>query len=131
MNNRKKARLEAAGWNVGDAKDFLKLSPPEAAYVELKLALGERLRAVRAVQHLSQAEVAKRLHSSQSRVAKMEAADASVSVDLLLKSLFGLGESVKDLFRIVPTKQGLRAKLVDKRKTTRKSRQRDAEHAHA
>lgn len=31
-------------------------------------------------------EAAKRLHSSQSRVAKMEAADKSVSVGLLLRS---------------------------------------------
>ena len=42
----------------------------------------------------------KRAHlvgSSQSRVAKMEAADASVSVDLLIRSLLKLGAARKDL----------------------------------
>jgi hypothetical protein len=33
-------RLEAAGWQVGSAKDFLGLTPEETAFVELKLNLG-------------------------------------------------------------------------------------------
>jgi len=41
--------------------------------------------------------LAKRLKSSQSRIAKMEAADATVSVDLLLKALFALGAKPKDV----------------------------------
>jgi hypothetical protein len=92
MDSQKRARLEAAGWKVGDAKDFLNLSAAEAAYVDIKVALGVRLRDVRTVKHLSQSEIAKRLRSSQSRVAKMEAADPSVTIDLLLRSLLELGE---------------------------------------
>ena len=99
MHKRKRARLEAAGWATGSAGEFLALSAEEAAYVEMKVALGATLRAVRAVKKLSQAEVAQRLGSSQSRVAKMEAADRSVSLDLLVRSLFRLGAQPGDIAR--------------------------------
>jgi predicted XRE-type DNA-binding protein len=103
MNNQKKAKLEAAGWAVGSAKDFLNLSDAEVAYVETKVALGEKLRSARTLRHLSQIEVAKRLRSSQSRVAKMEAGDPSVSVDLLIRSLFRLGVSGVEVFGALST----------------------------
>jgi DNA-binding transcriptional regulator YiaG len=97
MNRAKRTRLEAQGWAVADAKDFLGLSPEEAAFVEFKLALSRALRARREAHHLSQTALAKRLGSSQSRVAKMEAADPTVSVDLLLRSLFALGATPRDI----------------------------------
>ena len=90
-----------AGWKVGDATDFLELTAEEAAYIELKLALARYLRDVRISNGWTQTFVAKRLGSSQSRVAKMEAADASVSVDLLVKSLLTLGASRKDVGRVI------------------------------
>jgi len=105
MDKQKKARLEAAGWAVGTAKDFLKLSDAEAAYVEVKVALGEQLRIARTELRLSQQEVAKRVQSSQSRVAKMEAADPSVTVDLIFRSLFQLGESVNKIGRALSTRK--------------------------
>lgn len=91
MDKAKRAKLEAAGWAVATPKEFLNLSDEDAAFVEVKVALAAALRARRIEQQLSQIEVAKRLHSSQSRVAKMEAADKSVSLDLLLKSFLKLG----------------------------------------
>ncbi|MDE2209650.1 MAG: XRE family transcriptional regulator [Betaproteobacteria bacterium] len=97
MDRQKRARLRAAGWMVGTPREFLKLSDEEAAFVEFKLALSKTLQAVRASQDLSQVEAAKRLRSSQSRVAKMEASDPSVSVDLLVKSLFRLGAQPGDI----------------------------------
>ena len=97
MNKTKRAKLEARGWVVGDAKDFLRLSPEEAAFVEFKLSLSEALRTRREALHLSQVALAKRLGSSQSRVAKMEAADPTVSVDLLLRSLFALGATPREI----------------------------------
>jgi predicted XRE-type DNA-binding protein len=97
MDKRKRAILKAAGWTVGTPREFLGLSDEEAAYVEFKLALSKTLQALRAAQELSQVDVAKRLHSSQSRVAKMEASDPSVSVDLLVKSLFRLGAQPGDI----------------------------------
>ena len=93
MQKRKRTRLQSEGWAVGSVKDFLGLSPDEAAYVEMKVALGAALRATRATRKLSQEEAARRLGSSQSRVAKMEAADPSVSIDLLVRSLLRLGEA--------------------------------------
>src|SRR5947209_8053506 len=97
MKSTKRARLEARGWRVGSAADFLELTPEEAAFVETKLALSESLRKRRTAQNISQAALAKRLKSSQSRVAKMEAADATVSIDLLLRGLFALGAKPRDV----------------------------------
>lgn len=97
MKNRKRTQLEAQGWRVGDVATFLDLTPEEAAFVETKLALSRSLRDRRTAEGLSQAALAKRLHSSQSRVAKMEAADPTVSVDLLLRALFALGVRPRDV----------------------------------
>lgn len=101
MRKTKQRKLEAAGWRVGSASEFLELSPEEAALVDTKLALSAALRARRTAQHLSQAALAKRLKSSQSRVAKMEAADRTVSVDLLLRGLFALGATARDVAKAI------------------------------
>lgn len=93
MDKAKKDRLTATGWRTGDAAEFLELTAEEAAFVELKLALANYLREMRTQRGWTQGQVARRLGSSQSRVAKMEAADASVSLDLLVKSLLALGAS--------------------------------------
>ncbi|MBA3640098.1 MAG: helix-turn-helix domain-containing protein [Acidobacteriota bacterium] len=99
MNKTKRTRLEARGWRVGSAKDFLGLSPEEAALVETRLALSQALRSRRVAHGLTQGELARRLKSSQSRVAKMEAGDKTVSVDLLVKALFSLGAKPRDVGR--------------------------------
>jgi predicted transcriptional regulator len=104
LNRTKRARLQAKGWKVGSAEDFLGLSPEEGAFVELKLALSDALRARRASSRLTQAQLAKRLQSSQSRVAKMESGDPSVSVDLLLRSLLMLGVSSRTIARVIGTR---------------------------
>jgi DNA-binding XRE family transcriptional regulator len=99
MKARKRKRLEAAGWRVGGAAEFLRLKPEEAALVEMKLNLARRLRDVRTNRGLSQEAMAKLLGSSQSRVAKMEAGDRSVSVDLLVRSLLLVGASRAEIAR--------------------------------
>jgi DNA-binding XRE family transcriptional regulator len=101
MDAAKRARVEAAGWRVGDAEDFLELTPEEAAIVEVKLALSDYMRELRRERHWTQTQLAHRIGSSQSRVAKMEAADPTVSLDLMLKSLFSLGASPCDVGRII------------------------------
>lgn len=90
-----------AGWAVGSAEDFLELNPEESAYIELKLALAENLREVRKSNDLTQKELARLIKSSQSRVAKMESGDPSVSIDLLVRSLFALGKTPQDLSLIL------------------------------
>ena len=103
MRKEKKRRLEAKGWKVGSVKNFLGLSNEEAAYIELKIRLAEGLRQRRREKGLSQVDLAEKLQSSQSRVAKMEAGDPSVSVDLLIRSLITLGASDRELSKIIAT----------------------------
>jgi predicted XRE-type DNA-binding protein len=101
MEKTKKKRLEKKGWRIGSAAGFLDLTPEENRYIELKLALGEHLKRRRRSRKLSQETLAKLLSSSQSRVAKMEAADPSVSLDLLVRSLLSLGSSEKELAKVI------------------------------
>lgn len=92
-------RLRSRGWKVGDADAFLGLSPEESAFVELRLALSHSVRERRRKLGISQVELASRIGSSQSRVAKLEGADATVSIDLLVRSLLALGASRRDIGR--------------------------------
>jgi len=101
MDKAKQKRLEAAGWKVGTAAEFLGLSDEEAAIVELRLRLSDSVRLRRTRLGLSQAAFAKRLGSSQSRVAKMEAGDPSVSLDLLLRALLALGATRREIARTI------------------------------
>lgn len=101
--------LESAGWKVGSVKDFLGLSDDEAAFVELKLTLSESLKKCRIDQGLSQSDLAKRLRSSQSRVAKMEASDPAVSIDLLIRALFVAGAAKKDIAKAIAKSESLAA----------------------
>ena len=101
MREEKRRKLEAKGWKIGTAQEFLQLSAEEAAYVDLKARLATSLRDRRRRRSLTQADLAKRLQSSQSRIAKMEAGDPSVSLDLLIRSLLILGMSRRELSRII------------------------------
>lgn len=106
MNEAKRKRLEANGWRFGTVQEFLGLSDQESAYIELKLKLAEGLRKKRRERHIGQTDLAKLVSSSQSRVAKMEAADSSVSIDLLIRSLFALGTSNPELGKMISTRSG-------------------------
>lgn len=101
MNPKKQAKLEQAGWKTGTVQEFLGLTIAETQFIETKLALAVALKNQRLESHLTQAELAKRLKSSQSRVAKMESGDPSVSTDLLLRSLFELGVNSEDVARVI------------------------------
>jgi len=105
MKKDKQRRLKARGWAIGSAKDFLGLSDEEATLVEIKLALAESLRRRRSKRGLSQTDLARLLGSSQSRVAKMEAGDPSVTLDLLVRSLLTIGATQRDLARIIDPRQ--------------------------
>ena len=101
MRAAKRKKLEAKGWKVGSAADFLELSQEEAAYLDFKMSLSRNLREIRKKKRWSQADLARVISSSQSRVAKMEAGDRSVSVDLLVKSLLAVGASYNDLAKVI------------------------------
>jgi predicted XRE-type DNA-binding protein len=97
MNKAKRQALEAAGFIFEDTEDFLELTAEERRLVELRLAVSRAVRTRREQQNLTQEQVAKKLKSSQSRVAKMEAGAADVSLDLLFRGLFALGGTLNDL----------------------------------
>ena len=101
MKKRKQKKLTRAGYRATDTQEFLGLWDAEAVFVELKIALIERLRRVRHAKDVSQSELAKRLGSSQSRVAKMEAVTSDVSLDLIFKALLVLGEDLKRLGKTI------------------------------
>ena len=101
MDTKKKKRLEASGWRVGSATDFLELDDAEAALVEMKLALSDFVRHMRAKARLTQSTLAQLLNSSQSRVAKLEAGDPSVSIDLLIRAAFAAGASRAQVARVL------------------------------
>jgi predicted transcriptional regulator len=101
MLKSKRERLEAKSWRFGTAQEFLGLSNEKNAYVELRLRLADSLRLRRRRRKLSQTELARMVRSSQSRIAKMEGGDPSVSLDLLIRTLLALGASIRDLARAI------------------------------
>ena len=101
MDKQKRKRLEKKGWKIGSAEEFLGLSEEESSYIELKIKLSATLRKLRTEQRLTQVELAKILKSSQSRIAKLEAGDPSVSLDLIIRSLLALGTSNKEIARAI------------------------------
>ena len=105
MRNAKQKRLEDAGWRVGSVQEFLGLEDVDAQFIEIKVALARLLRSTRMRRRLTQFELAERMGSSQSRVAKLEAADPGVSVDLLVRSLLAAGAKPKDLAKAVSAKR--------------------------
>lgn len=101
MDEAKRKKLEAVGWKIGSTEDFLDLSPEEATYIELKLSLARQLQIRRRKQKLTQEEVARKIGSSQSRVAKMEKGDPTVSLDLLVKTLLALDTPREEIGRVI------------------------------
>ncbi len=97
MNKEKQAKLAQSGWEATTVQEFLDLTPEEEAYIELKLTLSRNLRMLRQERNLSQESLSKRLKSSQSRVAKMEKGDPSVSLDLLVRSLLALDVTPEEI----------------------------------
>ena len=116
MNRKRLARLEAAGFRVTTIDELFDLTPEDRAVIETKLALSRKLRDQRKRRGWTQAELAHRLGTSQSRVSQMEVgADKSVTIDLLVKALFALGLTREDLGDAVRASNGelLRSTAID------------------
>jgi predicted transcriptional regulator len=109
MKQSKIRRLESAGWKIGSAKDLLHLSDEEEALIDMKLSLAASFKKLRVERGITQSEVAKRLRSSQSRIAKLEVADATVSIDLLIRALLALGATRQQVGRMMGRKSGFPA----------------------
>jgi hypothetical protein len=89
--------MEAAGWRSGDAADFLELTEEERQIIEFRLMVGRGVRRLRENHRLTQQQLADRIGSTQSRVAKIEAASREVSLDLMLRGFFSAGGRLTDL----------------------------------
>jgi DNA-binding XRE family transcriptional regulator len=109
MDKRKAKRLLSAGWKAGSTKEFLGLSDEECAIIELKLELAGAVKEQRCRRAMTQQQLGKLLGSSQSRIAKMEAGDASVSIDLMVRSLLRMGATRNDVATCFATPSRRRA----------------------
>ena len=103
MKAAKKKSLEKSGYTVGGVDQFLGLSPQESEIIDMKLALARGIAEIRKKKRLTQLQVAGKIGSSQSRVAKLEKGDPTVSIDLMVKALLSMGESRKTLARLIST----------------------------
>ena len=65
--------------------------------IDLKLTLTDAIKASRQKRGLSQLDLARKMGSSQSRVAKIEAGDPSVSLDLIVRAFFATGATWREL----------------------------------
>ena len=101
MKESTRKHLESKGWKFGTVREFLGLSAEEEAYIELRLKLADGLKARRNAKRITQTKLAQTIKSSQSRVAKMEAGDPTVTLDLLVKSLLALGTSNRELAAMI------------------------------
>ena len=100
MKKAKRARLEAGGWRVGTAAEFLELTQEESALIEIKLALSRKLRE-RRQKRMTQAQLAEKIQSSQSRIAKAETGHSSVSLELLVRAMLATGASPKEIGKAI------------------------------
>ena len=91
METTKRKALEAAGWKIGDAADFLKMSAEERQLLDARVKLATAIRQQRQARGLSQKELGARLKTTQPRVAKIERAASDVSMDQLVRALAALG----------------------------------------
>ena len=101
MDKGKKKKLESKGYKVGSVDEFLGLNKKESEYIELKFALSQALSERRKQSNLTQVQLAKMLKSSQSRVAKMEQGDPTVTIDLLVKSLLVMGATKETIAKVI------------------------------
>jgi len=101
MEKMKLKKLEAKGWKLGDIDELLGLDKAEMAIVEMKVALAKAIVDKRKKTNITQNQMAKSIKSSQSRVAKIEHADPTVSFELMLRSLLSMGTTKKEIAKAI------------------------------
>lgn len=101
MDLEKRRRLEADGWKCGTVDELLGLTPQESAFIEMRLSLSHYLKELRTKKQLTQQALAKKIKSSQSRVAKMESGDPSSSLDLIINTLLEIGATPQEIGKVI------------------------------
>ncbi len=120
MKISKQKKLEAAGWKVGSTAEFLGLSEAEEMLVNMKVALARCVRAMRQKKTITQQGLAELLGSSQSRVAKLETADRSVSIELLIRSLVAMGATQTQIGKIIAKRETQRRAMPQKKQLAKR-----------
>src|SRR5690606_4355215 len=87
----KRKALEAAGWKVGDAADFLEMNAEERQLLDARVKLALAIRQQRQVHGLTQKALGAKLKTTQPRVAKIERAASDVSMDQLIRAFTEAG----------------------------------------
>jgi DNA-binding XRE family transcriptional regulator len=95
LTERQKKNLKALGGREATVQEFLGLSDQDMAVIEARLVLAAAIRKARAEAGLTQAELAKRIGSSQARVAKMEGGDPQASLESMFRALGAAGYHAK------------------------------------
>ena len=99
LTSKKKARIREMGGRVTTVEEWLDLSSEEVDFLDMKIRLAEAVKERRRARHLSQAEAADLLGTSQGRVSKLERGLASL--DQLTWSWLALGGSREELARVL------------------------------
>ncbi len=94
MDATKLKAIEAAGWKVGDAADFLEMTAEERQLLDARVELARAIRLQREAVHMSQKQLGEKLKTSQPRVAKIERAASDVSRDQLVRALTAAGGKI-------------------------------------
>ncbi|MDZ7718529.1 MAG: helix-turn-helix transcriptional regulator [Balneolaceae bacterium] len=101
MDEKRRKELEAKGFQIGSAADFLELAPEEEAFIEIHLELSGLIKSQRKKIGWTQEQLASAIGSSQSRIAKMEAGDSGITLDLMMKALLKLGVSKQEIGKLL------------------------------
>jgi len=109
MDAAKRKVIEAAGWKVGDAADFLEMSDQERQLLDTRVKLALAIRKQRETLHLSQKQLGALLKTSQPRVAKIERAASDVSMDQLIRAFTMAGGKIEVKTRKTKTRKRLGA----------------------
>ena len=94
MESTKRKSLEAAGWRLGDAADFLGMSDDERQLLDTRVELALAVRRQREARHLSQKQLGAKLKTSQPRIARIERAAADVSMDQIVRAFTAAGGQI-------------------------------------
>lgn len=92
--------IEELGWKDGTVAELLELTPEESALIEIKLALSKHLRQRREAR-MTQTQLAERIQSSQSRIAKAETGHSSVSLELLMRAILATGATPHEIGEVL------------------------------
>lgn len=101
MDEQKRKELEEKGFKVGSAGEFLELTPEEESYIDIRLDIRDLVKSQRNKKGWTQQQLAESICSSQSRIAKLEAGDPGISLDLMIKALLQLGTSKKEIGKML------------------------------